>query len=74
MDGPLWLTKKEVCSRLDMSERQFREYVQKKIFPAGVKRGKNAMVWTQEDVDWMFYREKNAARFDEDDPDIGEPD
>lgn len=59
-----WFTAKEVCSRLDMDPRLFREYVEKRIFPVGVKRGKAARAWSITDVEWMIYREQNQLRFE----------
>lgn len=70
-----WFTAKEVRAALDMADGQFRDYVEKRIFPSGVKRGKKARVWTTEDIEWMIYREKHQARFDpkyDEDPDTGE--
>lgn len=59
-----WLTAKEVCSILDMDPRLFREYVEKRVFPVGIRRGKAARVWSLADVEWMKYREQNQLRFE----------
>ena len=58
----IWFTTKEVCARLDLDPRQLREYVDAGIFPRGIRRGKQRLAWSAEDIEAMIWIEKNRHR------------
>lgn len=57
-----FFTAKEVCKRLGMDPRQFRQFVEQGIFPRGIRRGKRLRVWSEEDIQAMIWLEKFRHR------------
>lgn len=57
-----WHSTKEVCVRLGMDRRQLRDYIEAGVFPRGIKRGKQSLVWSTEDLAAMVWLEKNRHR------------
>ncbi len=57
-----WFSRKEVCAIIGMEQRQFRDYVDKGLFPRGFRRGKQQMIWSDKDVDVIIWLEMHRHR------------
>ena len=57
-----WFSAKEVCAKLGMDVRLFRDYVERGLFPRGIKRGKRQRIWSAADIAAMVWLEANRHR------------
>jgi len=59
----LWFTFREACRALSMETSMFRDYVERGVFPRGIRRGKRRLVWHADDLAAMEWIERNRHRF-----------
>ncbi len=57
-----WFTRRQVCKLLGMDGRTFRNLVEAGLFPRGVRRGKQQLVWSREDIEAMVWLEMHRHR------------